>query len=269
MKNSNDIQMRMQYIKSQDGTLIAYEKSGNGKPLIIVGGSLADHQIYVPLANELSPNLTVFNYDRRNRSQSASSRNHTVETELQDLEAIISLCDEPPILYGHSAGSALAIQAVASGLNVSKLILSDLPFSPINHESENEAIKFEEERRSITKLLEVGDKVGAVKFFLKGFGMDEQELSSFVESENGKQAINHSITLPVDYDILGNGLTPITLLRKVQIPTLILTSNYGLEVAEDAAKYIADCKLAVLESPTYALSADKIAKPMFNFLEQR
>ena len=259
----------MQYINSKDGTQIAYEKSGNGKPIIIIGGSLADHQMYVPLASKLSESLTVFNYDRRNRGESGKTSFHTIETELQDLEAIVSLCDEAPILYGHSAGSALAIRAVASGLNVSKLILSDLPFSLINHESENEAIKFKEEKKFITKLLEVGDKVGAVKFFLKDFGMDEQELNSFVESENGKQAINHSITLPVDYDILGNGLTPIKLLRKVQIPTLILTSNYGLDVAEDAAKYIADCKMTVLESPTYTLSADKIAKPMFDFLEQR
>ena len=258
----------MKEIASIDGTLIAYEKMGIGKPLIIIGGSLADHQMYIRLASELSQKLTVFNYDRRNRGKSDSLTNHTIESELQDLETIISLCNETPILYGHSAGAALAIRAVSSGLKVSKLILSDLPFSPMNYESENEVKKFEEEKKSIHKFLAVGDKVGAVRFFLKDFGMDEQELNSFISSENGEQAISHSITLPIDYDLLGNGLTPIELLRKVQTPTLILTSNYGLLVAQDTAKYLINCKMVVLESPTHALSADIIAEPIFNFLEE-
>src|SRR5690606_38533392 len=111
--------------------------------------------------------------------------------------------------------------------------------------------------------------VGAVKFFLKDFGMNEVELDEFVSSEKGKQAVANSITLPVDYDLLGNGLTPGDLLSKVQAPTFIITSKYGLEVAEDAAKYLPDCKLAILEGPTYSLSANDIAKPIFNFLEQK
>ncbi len=258
----------MKKITSIDGTLIAYEKIGIGKPLIIIGGSLADHKMYIPLASELSQKLTVLNYDRRNRGKSDSSTSHTIESELQDLETIISLCNETPILYGHSAGAALAIRAVSSGLKVRKLILSDLPFSPMNQESEYEEKKFEEEKKSIQKLLAVGNKVGAVKFFLRDFGMDEQELNSFVSSENGEQAISHSITLPIDYDLLGNGLTPIELLRKVQIPTLILTSNYGLAVAQDTANYLIICKMVILESPTYTLSANEVAKPIFNFLEE-
>ncbi|MAC95007.1 MAG: hypothetical protein CMC96_05865 [Flavobacteriales bacterium] len=258
----------MKKIASIDGTLIAYKKMGIGKPLIIIGGSLADHQMYIPLASELSQKLTVFNYDRRNRSESGITPHHTVDVELEDLKAIISLGNDAPILYGHSAGAALAIRAVASGLNISKLILSDLPFSPMNHESENEANKFKEEKKSIQKLLVVGDKVGAVKFFLKDFGMDEQALKSFVESENGKQAVENSITLPVDYDILGNGLTPIELLTKVQIPTLILSTGYGIEIAKDAEQYLINCKISVLGNPTYSLSPNEIAKPIFSFLDE-
>ncbi len=258
----------MKEVTSIDGTSIAYNKLGKGKPIIIIGGSLADHQMYNQLASELSQKLTVFNYDRRNRGESGITQHHTVDLELEDLKAIISLCNYDPTLYGHSAGAALAIRAVASGLKVHKLIISDLPFSPLNEERENEEKKFEEEKKSIQKLLAVGNKVGAIKFFLKDFGMDEQELNSFVSSENGEQAISYSNTLPVDYDILSNGLTPIELLRKVRIPTLILTSNYGLVVTEDVAKFLINCKMEILESPTYALSAGKIAEPIFNFLAE-
>lgn len=259
----------MEHFNSKDGTQIVYEKSGNGKPLIIIGGSLADHQMYVPLAAELSKKLTIFNYDRRNRGKNGISSNHTIEKELQDLEVLISLCNDVPILYGHSAGAALAIRAVSAGFAIDKLIVSDLPFTPATENSKYEAEKFLQERNTIVELLNHNDKVSAVKFFLKDFGMNEKELDEFVSSENGKQAIENSITLPVDYDVLGNGLTPVELLRKIHVPVLVITSNYGLDIAEDVAKYINNCRVEVLEAPTYSLSASEIAKPIINFIEMK
>jgi hypothetical protein len=58
-------------VTSKDGTEIAFEKSGNGPALIIVGGSLADHQFYGPLADELAKHFMVYNFDRRGRGQRA------------------------------------------------------------------------------------------------------------------------------------------------------------------------------------------------------
>jgi len=258
----------MNSIKSKDGTQIAYIKSGNGKPFIIVGGSLADHQMYVPLATELSQKLSVFNYDRRNRGKSGISKKHTIEAELADLEAITTLCDEAPILYGHSAGAALAIRAIAKGLHVSKLIVSDIPFTPISENDEQEVRKFAIEHKKIIELLNQNDKAGAVKFFLKDSGMSDKELDDFLVSEKGKQAVTNSITLPIDYEMLDNGLIPMELLKVIQIPTLIITSPYGLTIAEDLALYLSDFKLAILEYHTYGSPAKEIAKPIFNFLEK-
>lgn len=258
----------MNKVASIDGTVIAYEKTGAGKPLIIIGGSLADHQMYIPLANELSKKLTIFNYDRRNRGKSGISASHDIETELKDLESLINLCETTPVIYGHSAGAALSIWAVAEGLNIDKLILSDLPYTPITDNSEQDVYKFSIEQSKIVEFLNQNDKVGAVKFFLKDFGMNEHELEEFISSKSGEQAVSNVITLPIDYELLGNGLTPKELLRKVHKPTLVLSSNDGLAVADDVAQYIADCKIAVLENPTYRLSANEIAKPIFDFIEE-
>jgi hypothetical protein len=49
----------MQKVISKDGTEIAFEKSGNSPALCIVGGSLADHQFYAPLADELAKHFMV------------------------------------------------------------------------------------------------------------------------------------------------------------------------------------------------------------------
>lgn len=256
----------MNYIKSIDGTQIAYEKIGQGTGLIIVGGSLADHHMYHPLAVELSKNYTVYNYDRRNRGMSGASERHSFETELEDLETLMAISTDRKVLYGHSAGAALAIRAAAKGMNIEKLILADLPFSVLDDKRAVEAEKFDKEHQEIKRLIINGNKEGAVRFFLKDFGMSEQELDGFIASEGGQAAIEIGPTLPVDYDILGDGLTPSELLRKIEVPALILTSDYGLAAAQDAAKYLSNSSIHILENPVYMTSPQDIAKPMMDFI---
>src|SRR5690606_13452389 len=124
----------------------------------------------------------------------------------------------PPIVYGHSAGAALAIRAASTGFNISNLILSELPFSLINENSESEIMKFQEEYAEIKKLLKNGNRIDAVKYFLKDFGMTEKQLDEFVASAHGKKAINLATTLPIDYEILGNGLVPVNHLKNINTP---------------------------------------------------
>lgn len=258
----------MKYIESKDKTRIAYEILGTGKELIIIGGSLADHQMYTPLAAELSKQFSVINFDRRNRGKSDTSTNHTVETELQDLEAIFKLCENAPMVYGHSAGAALAIRAAAIGFKFSNLILSDLPFSPIDENSEAEIHKFQQEYTEIKKLLKIGHKTDAVKFFLKDFGMSEQQLDEFVASDKGKKAVNLSTTLPIDYEILENGLVPVHHLKSIKTPTMILTADYGLQVAEDVAKHLSNVSIKMIETPAHSAPVTEISKHIFNLIKE-
>jgi hypothetical protein len=71
--------------------------------------------------------------------------------------------------------------------------------------------------------------------------MSDEELGEFVLSENGKQTVTNSMRLPIDYEILDNGLTPLGPLKKIQIPKLIITSPYGLTTAEYSVLYLSDC----------------------------
>ena len=98
----------MDKVKSTDGTYIAFERLGEGPALIIVGGSLADHQFYAPLADELAEHFTVYNFDRRGRGQSGDTKPYAVEREVDDVGAVVADTKEPVFMYGHSAGSALA-----------------------------------------------------------------------------------------------------------------------------------------------------------------
>ena len=120
----------MEKVTSSDGTRIAFERLGEGPALMIVGGSLADHRFYAPLANELAKSFTVYSFDRRGRGQSGDTEPYAVEREVDDVGALIAHAEEPVLVYGHSAGSALALRAAASGLDIAKLALADPPFTP-------------------------------------------------------------------------------------------------------------------------------------------
>jgi pimeloyl-ACP methyl ester carboxylesterase len=102
-------------VTSKDGTQIAYHKAGEGPPLLIMGGSLADHHFYVPLAQELAKHFGVYNFDRRGRGASGDTPPYQVDREVEDVAALITEAGGQAYGYGHSAGSALASRFHGSG----------------------------------------------------------------------------------------------------------------------------------------------------------
>lgn len=254
------------YLKTKDGTELAYWKMGSGRRIILVGGSLTDHLMYKPLAEGLGTDFTAIIYDRRGRGLSISKGDHTVERELEDLQAIVGLEKGPTVLYGHSAGTALAIRAAASGIEIDALILSDLPFSVLRPDSREEEAKFLIEATRINDLLSVGDASGAIRFFLKDFGMTSEQLDGFLATDQGQKAVSVASTLPIDYQLLGNGCTPAELLSKIIAPCLLLASESSREAAEDAAKYLDNSKIEHLGCPVYESPPNEIAQRIIAFL---
>ena len=64
----------METVRSKDGTVIAYDKVGQGPPLILVDGALC-YRAAGPmrsLAAQLAPHFTVYFYDRRGRELAVS-----------------------------------------------------------------------------------------------------------------------------------------------------------------------------------------------------
>src|SRR5687767_10913154 len=232
LQSKNTRTIRMQKVTSKDGTKIAFEKSGAGPALIIVGGSLADHQFYVPLANELAKHFTVYNFDRRGRGQSGDTAPYAVEREIEDIDALITDAKESVFVYGHSAGSALALRAAAAGLDIAKLALADPPYTP--HGEHDEAAKAEhtEQAARIRELNEKGDLKGSAKFFLSGYGLPDEDLEAMFQSPAGETMIDCARALPYDYAMLGDGLVPTELATEVKTPTLILAPEAMPETAQ-------------------------------------
>ena len=113
---------------SADGTPIAFDRQGEGPPLIIVGGAWNDRHSATPLAEQLTDSFTVYTYDRRGRGDSGDTEPYAVEREIEDLEAVIAAAGGSASLFGHSSGGALALVTTARGLSVSKLAVYEPPY---------------------------------------------------------------------------------------------------------------------------------------------
>jgi pimeloyl-ACP methyl ester carboxylesterase len=116
-------------VLSGDGTNIAFDRVGEGPPVVVVDGALCDRAANRPTAEQLAQHFTVINYDRRGRGDSGDTAPYAPEREIEDLEAIIAGAGGIASVYGHSSGAALALHAAARGLPIARLVLHEPPYT--------------------------------------------------------------------------------------------------------------------------------------------
>jgi pimeloyl-ACP methyl ester carboxylesterase len=121
----------MQTTRSADGTRIAYERTGDGPPVVLVVGAFCDRRTVEPLAGLLADRHTVLRYDRRGRGDSdpATAGPDAVDREIEDLAAVVAEAGEGAALYGHSSGAVLALAAAARGVPVSRVAAYEPPWA--------------------------------------------------------------------------------------------------------------------------------------------
>jgi len=233
----------MYTVTSKDGTKIAYDKVGKGPALILVAGAFSYRKYpgQVKLANLLSENFTVYNYDRRGRGDSEDTQQYSIEHEIEDLQAIIDEAGGSSYVWGLSSGAVLALQAAAKGVSITKLALHEPPFvvDDAGH------IPPKDVAVQVKELIAANRRAEAIKYFMtKGMGAP-----SFVVSLmrimpgvwSKLKAIAH--TLPYDAALLdgymdGNPL-PANLWSTVTMPTLVLEGTESPTALRHGAQALA------------------------------
>ena len=111
----------MQTTKSADGTAIAYDRAGDGPPLVVAVGAFNDRGSFVP-PDDLTSRFTVYTYDRRGRGDSGDTEPYSPELEIADLAAVAEVAapGSEVFAYGHSSGGALVLRAAAQGVRPSR-----------------------------------------------------------------------------------------------------------------------------------------------------
>lgn len=179
-------------VTSADATTIAFERSGEGTPVIVVGGALNDRSTGAPLAAHLASDFTVYTYDRRGRGDSGDTRPYAVEREVEDLAALITEAGGKAFVYGVSSGAILALEAAASGLPITKLALLEPPYTITEarpNASENFAAR-------LAELTSAGRRGEAVEYFMtKTVGLPDEAVAGARNSPMwaGLEAMAHTL----------------------------------------------------------------------------
>jgi pimeloyl-ACP methyl ester carboxylesterase len=119
----------MDFVTSADGTRIAYERAGRGRPIVFVSGAFNDHHTCAPLAERLAGDFTVVVYDRRGRGESGDVRPYAIDREVEDLAALIAVVGNGAAVFGYSSGALLAVYAAARKAPITSLVLYEAPFA--------------------------------------------------------------------------------------------------------------------------------------------
>lgn len=259
----------MQTLTSQDGTQIAYDKSGQGPALILVGGAMTTLPDQVELAQALASNLTVYNYDRRGRGNSGDTLPYAVEREIEDIAALIENAGGTASLYGHSSGAALALDAAAAlGSKVKKLALYEAPY---NDDPEAKQ-RWNAYVNNLTAALANNQRGDAVALFMKYVGVPDQAIEGMRHSPMFQGMESLAPTLAYDHTaILGEtAAVPTQLAATVKIPTLVMAGGasfpFMLETAQTLVKVMPHAQLRTLEGQTHEVKTEALAPVLVEFL---
>lgn len=218
----------MSTVLSKDGTTIAFEQSGTGPVIVLVGAALADRAGTAKLAKLLAQHFTVINYDRRGRGKSTDTHPSTVDREVEDLEALIDAVGGSASLFGSSSGAVLALEA-GNLLNtkIECLFLYEPPF--IIDDSHPKVP--DDLAEHIHELVAANRRNDAVRlFFTKGMGIPAVFVTLMrflMPGWSNMAAIAH--TIPYDLACLSGtqkGLPlPATRWASAQAPTVVMVGG--------------------------------------------
>lgn len=216
---------------SADHTMIAYERSGEGPPIILVGGAFNDRSTTRALATALASDFTAYSYDRRGRGDSGDSQPYAVQREIEDLAALIGAAGGSAYLYGLSSGAILAAYAAAEGLPVTGLALFEPPFQAGRHGGAKPGLS-----EQLTELVAAGRRGDAVELFLTAaVGLPAEAVAGMrgMPAWSWMEGLAH--TLAYDTTVTGDGALPTARLATITAPTVVLDSTGSPGWLRDAA----------------------------------
>jgi len=229
----------MQKISSRDGTSIAFDRSGKGPALILVGGAFQHRAIdarTAQLASLLAEHFTVFHYDRRGRGDSGDTQPYAIAREIEDLKSLIKEAGGSAYVFGMSSGAVLALRAAAQGLDIKKLALYEPPFN----ESEDRVPAMENYTRKLTTLLAEERRGDAVALAMTAFGAPAEAVAGMRATPIWPIFESVAPTLAYDNAIMGDGSVPVDEVKKVSIPVLVMDGGASPAGMRNATQAVVD-----------------------------
>jgi pimeloyl-ACP methyl ester carboxylesterase len=255
----------METTKSADGTVIAYDRTGDGPPLVVVVGALCDRQTFVPPA-ELASRFTVCTYDRRGRGDSGDTQPYSPDREIEDLAAVVEAAGGAGVFaFGHSSGGALALQAAARSVPFAAVAAYEAPYviAGTRELAEDPAPR-------IRAMVSSGHRSDAVRFWMTDVVQAPAEAVTMMEGSSmwaGLEAVAH--TLPYDLAVTGDQGVPADELAKITVPVLILgggnSPDWFQQTVEATAAVTPGARLVMVDGHDHGVPPEVITPVLTEF----
>ena len=268
---AQEVEMTHGTVTSKDGTSIAFDRTGEGPALILVGGALSERSAWAPTAKLLAPHFTVVAYDRRGRGDSGDTAPYEVEREIEDIEALIDDAGGTAFVHGQSSGAVLSLEAAARlGDKVQRLSLYEPPFI-VDDTRPPPPAGFAEH---IADLLAAESRGEAVEYWMIDVVGAPPEMVTQMKAAPmwpALEAMAH--TLPYDIAVLGENMSgnplPAERWAAMTAPVLVMDGGASPAWIRHTAKTLADAlpyaEHRSLPGQTHSAAPDVLAPELKRF----
>lgn len=265
----------MQTVTSKDGTTIAYDRSGQGPALVLVGGMFEQRAMDSETAKLaalplLSEHFTVYHYDRRGRGDSTDTRPYAVQREAEDVEALIDEAGGSAFLFGISSGAALAFEAaLALSGKVKKLALYEPPYN----DDEEARRSWKDFRQQLDQTLADGRHGDAVGLFMTLLGMPAEQLEEMRQYPMWPLWEGIAPTIAYDAAAVGeDGSVPVQKAAGLGVPTLVISGGatefpFMQATAQKLADAMPHAHYRTLDGQTHEVEAEALGPVLIEFFK--
>lgn len=226
----------METLTSTDGTPIAFERTGNGPPLVLVHGTTADHTRWEPVQPAFAEHFTVYALDRRGVGESGDAEEYELVREAEDVAAVVDSIDEPVVLLGHSYGALVSLEAALRTDNLRTLILYE-PYFPVG----DQKLYSEELLAEMRALEEAGENERLlVLLFEEIVELSPEQIDDLRSAPNWPVRVNMAHVVYRESDAENEYTFDAARFTDMTTPTVLLSGSESPQSVKDATGAVDD-----------------------------
>ena len=262
-------------VASNDGTPIAFDEYGAGRPVILVPGATQHRAIdsgTTDLAGLLGATHRAVHYDRRGRGDSGDTTPYDVQREVDDIAALLDHVGGEAVLYGMSSGAVLALHAARRLSGVTGLALYEPPFVVDDSRPSVAADYLERLEEHLAR----GRRGEAARMFLVDCALVPAEVVDGMAASPFWPVLEGvAPTLPYDARVMGDTMAgaplPADAFADITVPTLVLAGGESARWLQTTARQVADrlpdARFVLLEGQGHGAAAGVLVPVLVAFLE--